>query len=324
MAKQTIISGMKIENKDSRAKKGVWKRRFVLAISFGVLCTLLLWLIVALSLGSRDSPLSHRLSVPPLFAGSTAFDQCRNNNVDDGQIKQRNWRNVMQFSSQKRTQQRKKCGHILLLSHPRQGSTWFLDCVEGCAFSNRYNGTFGKLNAFSELWNVAQKGGPLTNISATLAVEFLTSVMSLKIFSTPWEVYPHGVRQVVLNASKRGIPIVILNRRPRDAYLSFERARARNLWNENTYSPSGSDFDSVEGKDFNLDSSQNDVINEKKLLNSESFRNFKEFRMKHYERVQAFLKKENIPYDEVDYDDIKAQPTIVLPVANCIVCNCNS
>lgn len=129
-----------------------------------------------------------------------------------------------------------QCPRLVLLSAPRHGSTWFLNSVEQCRFSetSTVNGSqvtsYGSFNSLTELWNPAQKSSQLRNISAYDAAQYVRQNVSIKLF--PISVMNIPRLEMFLNeANKRGVRFVALKRIPREAFKSWVQAALSAKWN---------------------------------------------------------------------------------------------
>lgn len=199
-----------------------------------------------------------------------------------------------------------QCGRTILFTGPRHGSTWFLDCVENCSFSIANNGeSFGDLNFVSELWNNGQPG-PIVNISVDNAIKYVQHNLSVKLFPTPFRKRNDQVMQLVQASYQNGIKMVLLTRKPEAASKSFAIAKDGGIWNANSMGKQTSNNDSVK---IDLPDGQR-----------EGFINMIK---NHYKLVDQKLTEYRIPYDTLDYDDIKLQKYIILPNNRCYVRSCN-
>lgn len=195
----------------------------------------------------------------------------------------------------------KPCSHVVLFSAPRHGSTWFIDSVEGCSFTRANNGTFGTLNAQTEIWNGGQFG-VVRNISKGDAVHYVVHNMSLKFFPTPWKVRQNDAMAVIDGAHQQAVPFVMLTRRIENAFKSLVVARETRVWNRVA-------DNSSESIDVALD--------------EEEFADYNLFISTHFDSARHYLESRAIPYDSFDYDVIKSLRWIILPKSRCYVPNCN-
>lgn len=199
-----------------------------------------------------------------------------------------------------------QCGRTILFTGPRHGSTWFLDCVENCTFSQANNGeSFGNLNFVSELWNNGQQG-PIVNISVDGAIDYVQHNLSVKIFPTPFRKRNEQAMRLVQRSYENGVTLVLLTRKPEAASKSFAIAKEGGVWNANSKGQPTSNNDSV--KIDLADGEREGFINMIKH---------------HYELVHQKLTEYQIPYDSLDYDEIKNQKYFILPKNRCYVRSCN-
>lgn len=199
----------------------------------------------------------------------------------------------------------KACGHMILFSAPRHGSTWFIDCVEKCLFSEANEGkSFGNLNFYSELWNPGQPG-PLLNLSVDGAVEYLQKNASVKLF--PSAVFQNRNDSIELTSRSyaNGVPIVLLTRSPDAASKSNSIAKERGIWNTNL-KRSAEEYEQS--------------VRLKSTIKADP--NFISRVTNHFRLVEEILREKDFAFDTVDYDDIKNLEYIELPINNCYVRNC--
>lgn len=207
----------------------------------------------------------------------------------------------------------KQCGHTILFTAPRHGSSWFIDCIENCSFSvANYGQSFGNANSLTELWNIDQKSFVETisvvDISVNDAINYVKYNLSIKLFPREFRERIEDSMKFVLASYKNGVPIVILRRNPESASRSLAIARKDVKWNINSNGAITSNND-TERTDIYLQDEQNlAFINSVKL---------------HYDLVDQKLSQLRIPFDSVNYEEIKIQQYIVLPKNQCYVRNCN-
>lgn len=151
--------------------------------------------------------------------------------------------------------------------------------------------------------------GPLRDMQFSHALDYVSSFMSVKVFPWTWQLYSANVTALVRAAAlTRGVPVVILTRKHADAYRSFMTAQEKGEWNTAKVSER---------------QVQADAQSEKKEEDSEEFTKFKTQRDEYFATMDDMLKSNSIPYDRVDYDEIKDVKWIHLPNAQCYVSNCN-
>lgn len=195
----------------------------------------------------------------------------------------------------------KRCSHIVLFSAARHGSTWFIDSVEGCTFTRGNSGTYGSLNAQTEIWNSGQDGIVL-NMSVEDAVHYVAHNMSLKFFPSPMKFRQDDAAAVIHGAHQHNIPFVMLTRKPESAFKSLLVARETNVWNSvSNRSPESVELP-LEDKEF--------IVYRKSIS-------------RHFESARNILESKGIPYDVFDYDVVKTVPWIILPKSLCYIRNCN-
>lgn len=207
------------------------------------------------------------------------------------------------------------CPHVLVFTAPRHGSSWFVNNVENCTYSQP-DGTFGTLFGRSELW-VHWKWSVVADITAPAAVSWLLSECSIKIFPVAWNKHRAGAEHVVFRAHDARVPIVLLARDVRKAFRSFYISQVTDVWERNINH-------SVQNSQRDLRSDRLDAI-ANQLIDDDAPR-WRAFRSKmtaHLNNTQHFLDEHAIPYDRVVYDDIVDLPSVTLPNAKCVIRNCN-
>lgn len=211
------------------------------------------------------------------------------------------------------------CGHVLVFTGPRHGSTWFLNNVENCTYSNS-DGTFGKLHDYSELW-VPRPFSNVMNMSVADAQDWIVHNVSLKIFPWPWRNRPEDAKQILLHAVKHGIPIVLLERDVYQAYRSIMLALRTKRWDDNARrTGNGVDTALSDKEDLNK---VDEMVDEMVKSGNRNWIQFKEDMDTHLEAVSEFLMQQHLSYDRVNYDDIVDIPSITLTNAQCVIRNCN-
>lgn len=205
----------------------------------------------------------------------------------------------------------KQCGHVLLFTAPRHGSTWFVDCVEKCAFTIANNGTFGHLNKYTELWNGGQDG-PVLTISPEDAAEYVHENISLKVFPAPLRNFGEDVEKLTdIAYQKYNVPLVLLTRSLEDAFKSLATAQQQKVWNANTNMSNDAvaSMRAVETNQVEIDEKQDEV--------------FHRFVQLHYDTVRKMLNEKQYRFDELDYDAIRKAKYFVLEKNQCYINSCN-
>lgn len=199
------------------------------------------------------------------------------------------------------------CHHIILFSAARHGSTWFVDCVENCTFTDANNGTFGKLNSATELWDRGQNR-PGSFMSTDDAVNYVRFNMSVKIFPAAFKQQPHVISGFIKRNRKLGTPFVVLTRRIDASYRSYTTAIRASVWNRNSH-----------GEVRN----QPVTVREAANISVESWNSYNTRIPNYFKEVTRALDANGVTYDTIDYDDIKKAEWIMLPKNNCYIRNCN-
>lgn len=207
------------------------------------------------------------------------------------------------------------CGHMLVFTGPRHGSTWFVNNIENCSYSQP-DGTFGDLFGHSELW-VDRKKGFVSDLTVNEAVEWLQSNTSLKMFPVAWNKRQPFASQLVLNAHSERVPIVLLARDVRNAFRSMLVSTETGRWKENAVHSQNPQRHQDDLDEF--DSVVDNLIQN----NDPKWRYFKSKMTSHLNAARDFLNRKRIPYDLVTYDEFVDIESVVLPNANCVIRNCN-
>lgn len=226
----------------------------------------------------------------------------------------------------------RQCGHVILFSAPRHGSTWFLDCVENCTFTMSNDGTFGKLNEMTELWNHGQKG-PVDHISLDGAIDYVQRNISVKLFPFPLKLNEDNATRLIEQSSRNGISLVVLTRRYTEAYRSHLEARESMEWNTNlaaSKNKSGEEDHDMntsvrtvvdgEGRPVDVSDGKSGDNQPEEFMSLDVY---KEFLHWHFVRAYQILDNLSLLYDVLDYDVVRKQKWIVLSKQNCYVYNCN-
>lgn len=206
------------------------------------------------------------------------------------------------------------CGHSLVVAGPRHGSTWFVNNIENCSYSQA-DGTFGTLHDESELW-LQRPHSMVANLSVSQAEKYISQNSSLKLFPWPWRTFRKDSQRLLQYCVKQKIPVILLERDVHRAFRSMVLAKETNRWNDNNVQSSSSS-DSI------LVERVEQMVAEKIEFRSRDWVTF-ESQMKHHAlSVASYLDKHNLPFDRVAYDMFVKAEHIVLPSSQCKIRNCN-
>lgn len=115
--------------------------------------------------------------------------------------------------------ERSLCPHSIILSSQRHGSTWVVNCLDNCTYSNPETSHFiKKVFVSSELW--IWPTGPLATIAPESAVEYVKKNGTIKVFQQSLENRTEQVTELLRHARIRNVPVFFLRRNLRDAYAS--------------------------------------------------------------------------------------------------------
>lgn len=194
-----------------------------------------------------------------------------------------------------------QCGHALLLTAPRHGSTWLVDSIERCSF--RANGTFTTANNNAELWIPSHVA--LSNISVAHATRHLQQNCSLKLFPQSFTTRPQDAVSMVRVARDTDTPILVLTRSIEAVFVSWRRARSEKVWN--------------------LVSAPNQMRNstvDKELWNA--FVPFRDGVIRYFSMVDDVLERLEVrKVDRFAYEDIANKRFVVARKNGCYIRNCN-
>jgi len=194
-----------------------------------------------------------------------------------------------------------QCERMIVFSAPRHGSTWLIDCIGRCKYSD--GKTYGHTNFYAETWNPGLVG-PLQDIGMEDAVKYVERNGSIKLFPMSFRRKPGGPEFVITKASKRGIPVVILTRNESDSFQSWKYAKETADWIQ--VRPEGNPG--------------NKTVDE----NDESFKSFSSNLKSYFEKVRLLLQEAGATIvDEFAYEEIKDQEFIVAKNSGCYIHNCN-
>jgi len=119
-----------------------------------------------------------------------------------------------------------QCGHSVLFSSMRHGSTWLMNSIEHCQFSDGLS--YGDANKHTELWRHGASW-PLSDVTVSEASEYAEINCSLKIFPFAFK---KDVRSFIEDIIRRGLPILVLQRDPAAVFESLKVARESGKWNK--------------------------------------------------------------------------------------------
>jgi len=193
-----------------------------------------------------------------------------------------------------------RCAHVVMFTSPRHGSTWLVDSIERCKYSNGTK-SFGDANWYAELWNPGQRG-PLFNLTAEEAVEYIARNGSVKLFPVALE---RDARFVVDAAVRRGFPIFLLRRDAVAVFQSVQNVRIDDVWNRVRKPSRTSEREAVQEDD-------------------ERFVGMRRNLQKFFEKAEALLSEVGATkVDDFTFEDIYEQEFIVARNNGCYIHNCN-
>lgn len=185
--------------------------------------------------------------------------------------------------------------------------------------------------------------GPLLNISVDHVLDYVASLMSIKVFPRVWmQNRPSIMTLLARSRAVYPLPVVILRRNLTYAYRSQQRAQKRGKWNSNvkpvrpevsrrSMGTEGTKLTLKSVRDGVLDDDDDEEMEEEDEIgdvgvdeNPNALTYFIRDREKYFEEVASFLTNHSIPFDTITYENVRHVDIIELPVARCHVVNCNS
>lgn len=196
------------------------------------------------------------------------------------------------------------CKNAVIFTGARQGSTWFVDSIENCAYSTVAHGDGARQFAKdvfkkTELWkHFGEKALDGVDMTAYGALDYIVSNTSIKIFpSVFWRRRPDIM--TILNERKLyNLTVLVLRRDVEAAWDSWVRAESSNVWNG-----------AVKTANVTFDESLH--------------RYFVESRGRYDVGVEKLLNENGVEYDVFDYDKAKNMKTLVARNNGCMILNCN-
>lgn len=236
-----------------------------------------------------------------------------------------------------------ECQNSVIFTGARQGSTWFIDSIERCAYS-RVDPQSGRRlfhpDVFkkTEIWK--HFGEPQldgTDLSAQDALHYVVHNTSIKIFPSVFWRRRQDVTEILQNRQKYKLTILVLRRDVEATWHSWLRAQRSNVWNvassnatsnvtlHTDVSNDADDFDLPAGLD------SRELEHEKQRLISnwspeeyrQRFTRFSDSRKRFDKGVEQLLREQQISYDVFDYDTAREMPVVIARNNRCIIRNCN-
>lgn len=128
------------------------------------------------------------------------------------------------------------CRNTIVFSGARQGSTWFVNSIEKCAYttsiSTSITGTYND-NVFdkTELWkHFGEPDIDGTSLSATDALKYIVSNSSIKIFPSVFYRRKKDIAFMLSKRKKFDVSVTILRRNVHAAWKSWLKARGSKVW----------------------------------------------------------------------------------------------
>lgn len=225
------------------------------------------------------------------------------------------------------TFQLQPCTNAILFSAQRSGSTWMIDNLENCRYTQitpegkKFRGdTFIR----TELWH--QFGNPeihSKNVSVSDALRYIVLNSSVKIFPSVWNRSRDDVVSLVRAQNQSQLTILVLRRDHLAVIKSYQNI-GKTMWNglyptnyftqeENETSDGRQLDDDAPGPRSAPDRPVHPQI--QKIVGDYST----------FERdVEEFLGKEDgVRYDVLNYEDVRYEPAIMLDGNRCVIRNCN-
>lgn len=192
----------------------------------------------------------------------------------------------------------RECGHVVLVSAARHGSTWLLDSAEGC---HSVNGSYGRVNRLTELWNAAQPG-PLQRISPLAAARYARANHSVKVFPPALD-GAADIAAFFAAVARDETPVFVLRRRLEDSYDSLATARKTKNWT--------SDRGTVQD------------VGERRIVKDGKWEVYYSRMESYFEEVGRVMKASGVVWDELRYEHVIGMTRILGRRNACYIRNCN-
>lgn len=201
-----------------------------------------------------------------------------------------------------------RCPHAVVITSQRHGSSWFVNCIDNCSFSQvDHELNFdAKLYLKTELWNPTFKLGPVANISFNETLNYLKVNHSLKILPNVHDLHHETIQKFLVRVASFKLPIVVLRRNLSNAFKSYTIAKRT--------------------RQFNINSKQSNGERTLRLNFPRDIMQENNFVMKinsYFHNITSFLKRKNIVFEKLWYEEIRENRTIFLKSQNCEIFNCN-
>lgn len=194
------------------------------------------------------------------------------------------------------------CGRAILFSGARQGSTWFIDSIEHCAYSSpqdrefHWNKYVPHVFKSTELWKHFGE-----HMDKHDALEYIVSNSSVKIFPSVFWKRRNDLRYLLNQAKSLGIHVFVLRRDVEHTWKSWSIAQVHEVWNGVKVNATGKELDKYE----------------------QQYNYFKDSRKRYDDAVDRMLKEEHVTYDLFEFDKVKDQHIIIASNNGCVIRNCN-
>lgn len=237
----------------------------------------------------------------------------------------------------------RECERAVIFTGARQGSTWFIDSIQHCAYSTVDGQTGRRLfhpDVFrkTEIWkHFGEPGLDGTNITVPDALEYIVHNTSIKIFPSVFWRRRHDVARILQSRHEYQLSILVLRRDVEDTWHSWLHAQRSHVWNaastNTTLSPSNSMHVSTDADEFEfpgiLDPREMEHERQRQIANwspqeyRERFSRFQESRKRFDKGVEQMLRENRVSYDIFDYDTVREMPIVLARNNRCFIRNCN-
>lgn len=146
-------------------------------------------------------------------------------------------------------------------------------------------------------------------MAAAAVIPYIRSSISVKLFPVAWTARPVGARRVLRAAKNANVPVIVLRRRVDHALQSLRKAQRTDRWNLNSW-------EKMKGGKMEKDEEREIVGKNEMMAFNRSLEWF-------FNTATTAMREMDVPFDELDYEQIRHQPVILASRNECFIRNCN-